>query len=164
MIEYHSNTRREIIVYPDWSRGYNLSKPLDEVLQENAESTENLALEMDGEFFKGQLRNGFFIEAGASNGEIFKGMNKKTATKFLKGDTDSHSLYLEARYNWTGLLVEPMGELTSKNRKAAVVPYCLAIKERPHYVEFEMNSVLGINPQTGWRAMGGIVRVSSQYI
>ena len=77
MIEYHSNTRREIIVYPDWSRGYNLSKPLDEVLQENAESTENLALEMDGEFFKGQLRNGFFIEAGASNGELFKGMNKK---------------------------------------------------------------------------------------
>ena len=60
--------RREILVHPDWSRGYNLSKPLEEVLQDQSEDQINLALEMDQEFFKGKLYNGFFIEAGASNG------------------------------------------------------------------------------------------------
>ena len=61
--------RREILVHPDWSRGYNLSKPLEEVLQDQSEDTINLALEMDQELFKGKLYNGFFIEAGASTGK-----------------------------------------------------------------------------------------------
>ena len=64
-----SSIRKFTLKDPDWSRGYNLSKPLDEVLQDHAESTVNLAIEMDTEFFKGQLRNGFFIEAGAYNGK-----------------------------------------------------------------------------------------------
>ena len=54
---------------PDWSRGRNFSKPLDEVLKENAESSSDLALEMDDDVFKGKLKNGFFIEAGAYNGD-----------------------------------------------------------------------------------------------
>ena len=54
---------------PDWSRGRNFSKPLDEVLKENAESSSDLALEMDDDVFKGKLKNGFFIEAGANNGD-----------------------------------------------------------------------------------------------
>ena len=61
--------RKEILVHPDWSRGYNLSKPLEEVLQDQSEDTINLALEMDQELFKGKLYNGFFIEAGASTGK-----------------------------------------------------------------------------------------------
>ena len=60
--------RQEILIHPDWSRGYNLSKPLEEVLQDQSQDQINLALEMDQEFFKGKLYNGFFIEAGASNG------------------------------------------------------------------------------------------------
>ena len=60
--------REELLVHPDWSRGYNLSKPLEEVLQDQSEDTINLALEMDRELFKGKLYNGFFIEAGASSG------------------------------------------------------------------------------------------------
>ena len=61
--------RQEILVHPDWARGYNLSKPLEEVLQDQSEDQVNLAWEMDQEFFKGKLYNGFFIEAGASNGK-----------------------------------------------------------------------------------------------
>ena len=57
------------MVQPDWARGYNLSKPLGTVLQDHSEDQVNLALEMDEEFFKGRLSNGFFIEAGASDGK-----------------------------------------------------------------------------------------------
>jgi len=60
--------KHEILVQPDWSRDYNLSKPLEDVLQDHSEDHVNLALEMDEEFFKGRLSNGFFIEAGASDG------------------------------------------------------------------------------------------------
>ena len=45
---------------------------------------------LDKFIFKG-LRNGFFIEAGADD--------------FM---TASNSLYFEEKYNWTGLLVEPV--------------------------------------------------------
>ena len=61
--------RREILVKPDRSTGRNFSKPLDEVLKENAENSEDLAIEMDDEFFKGKLKNGFFIEARAFDGD-----------------------------------------------------------------------------------------------
>ena len=56
-------------MHPHWSRGYNFSQPLASLLQASAHSRENLALEMDEEFFKGKLRNGFFVEAGAFDGE-----------------------------------------------------------------------------------------------
>ena len=38
-------------------------------MKENAENSEDLAMEMDDEFFKGKLKNGFFIEAGAFDGD-----------------------------------------------------------------------------------------------
>ena len=86
---------------------------------------------------------------------------------FISGERSSHSLYFEAKYNWTGLLVEPnMLELRYKNRKAAVVPTCLATQDRPHYAEFEMTSVLHIDRQKPFiliddlKAMGGIVQVN----
>ena len=66
-----SKYRTSILKEPDWSRGYNLSKPLEEVLKEQAQSVWDLAIEMDTEFFKGRLRNGFFIEAGAYNGKCY---------------------------------------------------------------------------------------------
>ena len=56
--------------------------------------------------FKGK-KNGFFIEAGAFDGQIF-----------------SNTLLLEMNYNWTGLLIEPnpeaFQELLTKNRKSYV--------------------------------------------
>ena len=45
---------------------------------------------LDEIIFK-QIKNGFFIEAGADD--------------FVKS---SNSLYFEQKYNWTGLLVEPV--------------------------------------------------------
>jgi len=45
---------------------------------------------LDQFVFKGQVENGFFIEAGASN--------------FVDG---SNSLGFEMMHNWTGVLVEP---------------------------------------------------------
>ena len=56
-----------------------------------------------------------------------------------------------------------MGALRYKNRKAQALYNCLAIQEKPHYVEFEMDSVLEIDPETGKRAMGGIVKVSNRH-
>ena len=128
--------RRVILLEPDQSRGYNLSKPLEDVLQDHTLDHVNLAGEMDELFFKGKLRNGFFIEAGASDGE-----------------TDTHTLYFESKYNWTGLLIEPT---INGLRKATSVYNCLAIKEEPHYAEFDMNSALQVESV---RAMGGIVPV-----
>ena len=64
-------------------------------------------------------------------------------------------MYSESKYNWTGLLVEPaINGLRFKNRKATSVYNCLAMKEGPHYAEFDMNSAL-----ESVRAMGGIVPV-----
>ena len=57
------------MIPPDWTRGYNLSQPLEDVLRQYRESPEDLATEMDTEFFQG-LRNGFFIEAGAYDGQL----------------------------------------------------------------------------------------------
>ena len=49
--------------------------------------------------------------------------------------------------------------LTFKNRKATSVHNCLAIKERPHYVNFNMESAMEIDSEKDVRAMGGIVKV-----
>ena len=45
---------------------------------------------LDKIVFKGNIRNGFFIEAGADD--------------FLLG---TNTLLFEEKYNWTGLLIEP---------------------------------------------------------
>lgn len=75
-------------------------------------------------------RNGFFIEAGAFDGEI-----------------KSNTLYFEIRYNWTGLLVEPNPILASmlvkKQRNAWILPYCLSVIEAPVVVEFDAAGNLG---------------------
>jgi len=56
---------------------------------------------------------GFFVEAGAFNGEYL-----------------SNSIFLEVRRNWTGLLVEPNSvafkSLLSKQRKAYAANVCLS--------------------------------------
>ena len=63
-------------------------------------------------------QNGFFVEAGAQDGEYF-----------------SNSLNLERKQNWTGLLVEPenhnFAELKKRNRKAWISPSCLSIHPYP---------------------------------
>ena len=75
-------------------------------------------------------KKGFFIEAGAYDGEMF-----------------SNTLYLERRLGWTGLLVEPnpdaFSELVLKNRRAHLFGHCLSTQRRPEVVEFDASGLLG---------------------
>ena len=70
-------------------------------------------------------QSGFFIEAGAADGEWFP-----------------NTLYFEMKYNWTGLLVEPnpnlVKELLTKNRKAYILPHCLSTQQKVEVVTFNM--------------------------
>ena len=70
-------------------------------------------------------KNGFFIEAGAYDGEVF-----------------SNTLLLEAKYNWTGILVEPnpdaFEELHYKNRKSYSIETCLSMKPEVTEVTFDV--------------------------
>ena len=74
--------------------------------------------------------NGFFIEAGAYDGEAI-----------------SNTLFLEIERNWTGLLVEPNPEsyksLLSKNRNTSSVETCLSRKVTPEVVNFDAASIFG---------------------
>ncbi|XP_037788523.1 protein Star-like [Penaeus monodon] len=81
------------------SQPYNLANP-----DKTDFSQCNQSAYADKEFLHG-MTNGFFVEMGAVDGEIF-----------------SNSLYFERALNWTGLLVEPNPEdyqtLTTRGRKA----------------------------------------------
>ena len=50
----------------------------------------NQPILIDEKIFKNRIRNGFFIEAGAYDGEKF-----------------SNTLFFELKQRWTGLLIEP---------------------------------------------------------
>lgn len=75
-------------------------------------------------------RNGFFIEAGAWDGEAF-----------------TNTLHLETEYNWTGLLVEPnegaFAEIVAKKRNAFIVNSCLSTTSNAEKVIFDMADVFG---------------------
>ena len=50
----------------------------------------NQPILIDEKIFKNRIRNGFFIEAGAYDGEML-----------------SNTLFFELKQSWTGLLIEP---------------------------------------------------------
>lgn len=78
----------------------------------------------------GNIRQRFFVEAGAYDGEEL-----------------SNTLYLEIRYNWTGLLVEPNPDyhtsLVGKRRNTWILPHCLSPKKYPVVVDFDATGYLG---------------------
>ena len=82
---------------------------------------------LDQIYFGEKKKGGFFIEAGAHDGE-----------------SDSTTLHFELEHGWTGLLVEPMpisfAELVSKNRRAWAVQTCLSTKKSPEIVNFSLSS------------------------
>jgi len=98
--------------------------------------------DVDRIVFGGQLKNGFFIEAGAVDFETF-----------------SDTLYFEINHNWTGLLVEaiPRSYHTGlqKHRKAYSIQTCLSSGTKPKLVDFEMSSVWREDGKK--KSMGGIV-------
>eukprot|EP00921_Rhytidocystis_pertsovi_P008478 GHVQ01013907.1.p1 GENE.GHVQ01013907.1~~GHVQ01013907.1.p1 ORF type:complete len:307 (+),score=28.29 GHVQ01013907.1:271-1191(+) len=82
------------------------------------------------EVFKGK-RNGFFVEAGAADGA-----------------TLSNTMYLEHRYNWTGLLVEPHPMMFDLLRSSGLrqnshtANCCLSLSGVPEEREFQMSGLL----------------------
>ena len=67
---------------------YNFSKKSIKHIDINGQ--ENQPILVNKKIFKNKLNNGFFVEAGAWDGESF-----------------SNTLFFELKKNWTGLLVEP---------------------------------------------------------
>jgi len=80
-------------------------------------------------FLRGK-RNGFFVEAGAFDGEYL-----------------SNTIFLEVRRNWTGLLVEPNGlafrSLMAKRRNVFAANVCLSDEKYPEEVDFDSADVYG---------------------
>ena len=85
--------------------------------------------EVVNQFLKGKT-NGFFIEAGAFNGQDI-----------------SNTLLLEMHYNWTGILIEPnpdlFEEIMTKNRKSFALETCLSTKKEVHRVDFDATGAYG---------------------
>jgi FkbM family methyltransferase len=75
-----------------------------------------------------QKTNGFFIEAGAYEGEAL-----------------SNTLYFEMKRNWSGLLIEPLPDLfrsvVSKNRKAYAINACIS-SGKPYVANFKVCDAL----------------------
>ncbi|XP_013421411.1 protein Star-like, partial [Lingula anatina] len=75
--------------------------------------------------FLRQRRDGFFVEAGAWDGE-----------------ENSNSLFFEKSRNWTGILIEPdplnFEQLLMKNRKTIMIQTCLTGK--PMWLDFTLSS------------------------
>lgn len=76
------------------------------------------------------MKNGFFIECGA-----------------LDGETRSNTLFMERYLDWTGLLIEadPLNvyDMLKKHRKAYVSPSCLSVHPYATVVRFEQNKNMG---------------------
>jgi len=79
------------------------------------------------QYFKNKT-NGFFIEAGAHDGELL-----------------SNTLQLEKDFHWTGLLVEPNSisyqNLETKNRKAFAINACISTSSHPDVVDFKVHGM-----------------------
>ncbi|KAL3885806.1 hypothetical protein ACJMK2_025843 [Sinanodonta woodiana] len=77
-----------------------------------------------------QREKGFYIEAGAFDGESI-----------------SNTLFFEKVRKWNGLLIEPdpfvFERLKAKNRKAILVNSCLNIKPQPSILEFNRGNEMG---------------------
>uniref|UniRef100_A0A8D8RJD1 Protein Star n=1 Tax=Cacopsylla melanoneura TaxID=428564 RepID=A0A8D8RJD1_9HEMI len=76
------------------------------------------------------MKNGFFIECGA-----------------LDGETRSNTLFMERYLDWSGLLIEadPLNfyDMLKKHRKAQMSPSCLSVHPYATVVRFEQNKNMG---------------------
>ena len=120
-----SMVRDQVLIQPDYGQEYNLSEAgtLDNFYASREVFEEDLALEMEETYLRDK-KNGFFIEAGASEGikiRISK-FHDDNDINTSPGESDSHSLLFEARHGWTGLLVEPLDTgLLYRHRKVGTL-------------------------------------------
>ena len=133
--------KKSFLSEPSHDKDYKFDLPLRKL---DLKGQSELPLDVDDLIFKNKLRDGFFIEAGATDGE-----------------TNSNTLFFELERNWTGLLVEPLPyNLADKNRKAFVSPVCLSTKTRPEIVSFDLHALRDENQNP--ISMGGIVSDQQQ--
>ncbi|CAL4112154.1 unnamed protein product [Meganyctiphanes norvegica] len=118
--ELVEHVRKHILIPPS-QLPYNLEEPDKDSWDQG-----------QGDLIYGSIRHkdGFFVEAGAFNGEYL-----------------SNSLHLEKHLGWTGLLVEANTKqfnlMKDKHRKAWLANACLSTKPYPMQVTFEQNDVFG---------------------
>ncbi|CAG0885562.1 unnamed protein product [Cyprideis torosa] len=102
---------------------YNLTNPKASDFSQNGQSAVVAQL-------LGQKTGGFFVEAGAYNGEDL-----------------SNTLYFERELNWTGLLVEPdpwnYYALKKRRRKAYSMGACLSSNRQIREVRFKQSDTMG---------------------
>jgi len=83
---------------------------------------------LDMVVFKGKVKNGFFVEAGADDFE-----------------SDSNTVYFELKHNWSGILVEPNPTIYPvgllKRRKAWGAGTCLGLTGRASIEHFAQKAV-----------------------
>jgi len=127
LIEY---IRKNILIKPDYSEPLNLSKHTKCCKKLRGQFGQAFQVEnLLGLKTSQKDTKGFFIEAGAVDGEYL-----------------SNTLFFEMKYSWTGLLVEPnptsLKELYKKHRKSYILPHCLSTKPEVEIVNFDVSDVL----------------------
>lgn len=126
-----------------WSgRDYDFSVPIEDLDITSLEGEVGQPKEVDELVFGGEVKNGFFIEAGAFDFE-----------------TNSDSLYFELNHNWTGLLVEPhplaFHRGLAKNRRVTSVNTCLSTSGRAEELPFDLSGSVWDGERR--EAMSGLV-------
>ena len=85
---------------------------------------------------KNKSSGGFFVEAGAYDGELF-----------------SNSLLFETQLGWSGLLIEPnpiaFNLLLNKQRKVWSINACLSKIPYPQVIHFDASGIVGGVIQNG---------------
>jgi len=116
-----------LISPPEKNLEYNFTRRLERI---PINGEKNQPIHVFNQIFKNRIRNGFFIEAGAYDGEI-----------------SSNTLFFELKQNWTGLLVEPNPDvfqmLNVKHRKAWLFGHCLSTNTTPETVDFDASGLYG---------------------
>lgn len=115
--------RERLLIFPDWKSSRQL----------RSESSKFYGQHKQDQFIDqllNQRRNGFFIEAGAYDGE-----------------SGSNTLFFEKDRNWTGLLIEAnpslFQRLREKKRKAYLSPTCISITMSSVATTFAFDDFLG---------------------
>lgn len=100
---------------------FNLNQPTNFNQKPELRGEREVSVQVDK--LLGQLNEGFFIEAGAYDGEY-----------------KSNTLFFEVNRGWTGLLIEPnrrqYQQLRSKNRKVTTANCALALSRQPKRIAF----------------------------
>ena len=137
---------KEEYIHPWNGKEYNFTVPVENLDSTSLEGEVGQPREVDDLIYKGQLKNGFFIEAGAHEFE-----------------TNSDSLYFELQHQWSGLLVEPNPLAyhtgVNKNRKVNSVRTCLSTSGRVESSHFDL--VGSVRNGKEREAMPGLVTQSN---